>query len=250
MLASRDPIPFYTPRMPPRTLPTREGYDQWAAVYDTDGNPLIALEEPRVAALLGDVRGLSICDIGCGTGRHAIALAKQDARVTAVDFSEGMLAQARAKPDAHLVSFIHHDIATRLPLPDRSFDRVICCLVIDHVRDLDHLFREMGRLCTSDGRIVVSSMHPAMMLQGVQARFTDPATGEKVYPESVPNQLSDYVMAALRAGLRIDHLSEHMIDESIIKISPRAAPYLGWPMLLMMGLHHEPRPSGYGSLTQ
>ncbi|MBL8745681.1 MAG: class I SAM-dependent methyltransferase [Phycisphaerae bacterium] len=220
--------------MSPRILPTREGYDQWASVYDTDGNPLIALEEPRVAELLGEVRGLSICDVGCGTGRHAIALAGRGARVTAIDFSEGMLAQARSKPGAERVNFVHHDIAARLPLADASFERVICCLVVDHVRDLDHLFAEMTRVCVPGGRVIVSSMHPAMMLQGVQARFNDPVTGEKVYPESVPNQLSDYVMAAIRAGLEIDHLSEHMIDESIVRLSPRAAPYVGWPMLLMM----------------
>jgi malonyl-CoA O-methyltransferase len=220
-----------------RVIPPRQGYDQWAAVYDTDGNPLIALETPRVAELLGDVHGLTIADIGCGTGRHAIPLAARGARVTAVDFSEGMLAEARAKPGAHAVNFIHHDIVEPLPLPDASFDRVLCCLVIDHVRDLDHLFREMACLCSpSGGFIVVSSMHPAMMLRGVQARFTDPTTGEKTYPESVPHQLSDYINAAFRARLTIDHLSEHMIDESIVKISPRAAPYLGWPMLLMMRL--------------
>lgn len=220
-----------------RTLPTREGYDQWSAVYDTDGNPLIALEEPRVAELLGDVHGLTVCDIGCGTGRHAVRLAAAGARVTALDFSEGMLARARAKPGADRVTFIQHDIATTLPVNSGGFDRVICCLVLDHVRGLDHLFGEMRRLCEpTRGRIVVSVMHPAMMLQGVQARFNDPATGEKVYPESVPNQVSDYITAAIRAGLAIDHISEHMIEESIVLISPRAAPYLGWPMLLMLGL--------------
>lgn len=221
----------------PRILPTREGYDQWAAVYDTDGNPLIALEEPRVAELLGDVRGLTIADIGCGTGRHAIRLARQGASVTAIDFSEGMLAQARAKPGADRITFIHHDLATPLPLPDAAFDRVICCLVFDHVRDVAGLFAELGRVCSPAGRIIVSIMHPAMMLQGVRARFNDPVTGEKIYPESVPNQLSDYVMAALRADLVIEHMSEHMIDESIVRTSPRAVPYLGWPMLLMMRLH-------------
>lgn len=219
-----------------RTLSTREGYDLWSAVYDTDGNPLIALEEPRVAELLGDVRGLAIADIGCGTGRHAVRLAAQGARVTAVDFSDGMLARARAKAGAERVTFVQHDIAGRLPLSDRGFDRVICCLVFDHVRDVAGLFGELGRVCAPRGRIVVSIMHPAMMLQGVQARFNDPSTGEKVYPESVANQVSDYVMGALRGGLTIEHLSEHMIDESIVNISARAAPYVGWPMLLMMGL--------------
>ena len=49
-------------------LPTQAGYDRWAAIYDHDANPLQALEGPRVRELLGDVRGLTVLDLGCGTG--------------------------------------------------------------------------------------------------------------------------------------------------------------------------------------
>ena len=49
---------------------------------------------------LGDVRGRRVLDLGCGTGRHAIPLAAAGAVVTAVDFSEQMLAAARRKPGA------------------------------------------------------------------------------------------------------------------------------------------------------
>ena len=52
----------------PVILSTREGYDRWAAIYDSDGNPLVALEEPWMDRLLGDVRGLAVLDVGCGTG--------------------------------------------------------------------------------------------------------------------------------------------------------------------------------------
>jgi 2-polyprenyl-3-methyl-5-hydroxy-6-metoxy-1,4-benzoquinol methylase len=76
-------------------LPTRDGYDPWAACYDTDDNPLVALEEPRVDELLGEVCGLTVLDIGCGTGRHAIRLAARGAIVHALDFSPAMLERAR-----------------------------------------------------------------------------------------------------------------------------------------------------------
>lgn len=213
---------------------TREGYDRWSEVYDGEGNPLIALEEPVVEAMLGDVRGLTIADIGCGTGRHAVRLAAAGADVTAVDFSEGMLARARSKPGAERVKFIAHDIATRLPLADGSFDRVLCCLVLDHVVDVRGLFSELGRICKPGGFVLVTSMHPAMMLKGVQARFTDPGTGEKVRPASVANQISDYVMGALGAGLTIEAMSEHSVDAALVAKRPRAEKYLGWLMLLTM----------------
>src|SRR5262245_8338400 len=96
-------------------LPTREGYDRWAAIYDVEQNPLVVLEEPHVDQLMGDVRGLKVIDVGCGTGRHALRLAAQGAHVTAVDFSGEMLAKARAKQAAAAVRFVQHDLSHRLP---------------------------------------------------------------------------------------------------------------------------------------
>src|SRR4029079_18860568 len=84
----------------PIELPTREGYDRWAEVYDGEGNPLVEMEGPWVERLLGDVRGLAVADIGCGTGRHALRLAAAGAHVTAGGFSEGMPRRAPATPGA------------------------------------------------------------------------------------------------------------------------------------------------------
>jgi malonyl-CoA O-methyltransferase len=221
-------------------LSTREGYDRWAAVYDTDGNPLIALEEPQVDHLLGDVRGLSVLDVGCGTGRHAIRFSARGASVHALDFSNEMLEQAGRKPGAGAVSFAAHDLAQPLPFPPATFDRVVCGLVVDHIADLPGLFGEMRRVCKPSGCVVVSVMHPAMMLKGVQARFHDAQTGQEIRPASQPHALSDYVMAAVRAGFAIDHLSEHAVDEALANRLERARKYVGWPMLLVMKLSSEP----------
>lgn len=217
-------------------LPTREGYNRWAEIYDAEDNPLIVLEKPRVTELLGGVRGLRIADIGCGTGRHALRLAAEGAIVTAVDFSEGMMERARSKPGADKIRWVHHDIGKPLPLVAGEFDRVLCALVVDHVRDLEAFFRELGRICRPEGFIVVSSFHPAMMLRGVQARFVDPATGRDTRPASVANSISDYVLSAVRAELTIERMSEHAVDEDFAARSARAAKYLNWPMLLMMRL--------------
>jgi ubiquinone/menaquinone biosynthesis C-methylase UbiE len=218
-----------------RVLSTREGYDRWAASYDHDGNPLLALEEPRVDELLGDVTDLAVADVGCGTGRHALRLARRGARVTAIDFSEGMLERARAKPGSDGVRFVVHDATAPLPFASGTFDRVLNALVLEHVRDLPPFFAELGRVCKPDGSIVLSAMHPAMMLRGVTARFVDDA-GEEIRPQSYPNQISDYVMASLAAGLRLLHISEHPVDADLAAQLPRAARYVGFPMLLTMKL--------------
>ena len=225
----------------PQVVATRDGYDRWAAVYDEEDNPLVALETPHVARLLGDVAGLSILDVGCGTGRHALRLAERGARVTAIDFSTQMLEKARAKPGAQRVAFLRHDLTADLPFGDAAFDGVVCGLVTDHISDLDHLFSEMGRVCRPEGHITVSTMHPAMMLRGVQARFTDSATGRKLMVASCPHQLCDYINAVRRAGLTISWISEHAPDEALAARCPRAVPYVGWPMLLMLQLRRQVR---------
>jgi len=218
----------------PIILSTRDGYDRWSEIYDTEGNPLISLEEPAVDRLLGEVRGLDVADIGCGTGRHAVRLAERGARVVGLDFSSGMLAQARAKAPG--LDLRVHDLSQPLPLADASFDRVLCCLVMDHVADVLGLMKQLGRIRRPDGKLIVSIMHPAMMLRGIQARFRDPETGRETRPESVPNQISDYVTAALGAGLSIRHMSEHAFDAESAKAVPRAEKYIGWPMLLLFEL--------------
>jgi ubiquinone/menaquinone biosynthesis C-methylase UbiE len=217
-------------------LPIRAGYNRWAEVYDTEDNPLVLLEEQHIVPLLDGAAGQSVADVGCGTGRHALRLAAIGARVTALDYSEAMLQRARAKPGAEAVSFICHDLATPLPLDAAAFDRVLCCLVLDHIPNLANLFRELGRICRPSGFVVVSVVHPAMLLRGVQARFIDPVTGCRVRLESYPHQIANYVMAALRAGLRLDHLSEHAVDPALAARSERAQKYLGWPLLLLMRL--------------
>ena len=222
-------------------LPVRDGYNLWSEVYDTDGNPLIALEEPLVDELLGKVAGLKIADIGCGTGRHTLRLARAGAELWGVDFSDGMLGRAKTKASEakHPIQFVSHDLTQPFPFPDGFFDRVICGLVIDHIPNLESFFRELKRICSPQGFVVVSVMHPAMMLRGVQARFHDAESRREIRPESFPHSLSDYTMAATRAAFRIDHASEHAVDESLAARMPRAGRYLDWPMLFIMRLGFE-----------
>ncbi len=70
--------------------------------------------------------GDSILDVGCGTGRHAIELAKRGYRVTGVDISTGMLAEAQKAALAAnvVVEWIRSD-ATQFQTT-RQFDAVIC----------------------------------------------------------------------------------------------------------------------------
>jgi malonyl-CoA O-methyltransferase len=212
----------------------REGYDRWAAVYDHDANPLQALEEPVVRSAIGDPRSLAVLDLGCGTGRHALWLAERGAMVTAVDFSEGMLAEARRKPEGENVQFICHDLHGDLPFADGEFDLLVSGLVLEHLQELASFFAEARRVLKPSGRAVISAMHPAMFLRGSQARFTDPATGELVLPGSVPHSVGEFVMSALRAGFELTNIIEASPDAEFAARYSRAEKYIGWPMLVVM----------------
>lgn len=221
----------------------RDGYDRWAPVYDHDGNPLPALEEPHVRRALGDVRGCRVLDLGCGTGRHTAWLAGAGAHVTAADFSEKMLERARRKVRRTDVRFVVHDLHEPLPFGDASFDGVVSGLVLEHLRDLDGFFREARRVLTLRGRAVVSAMHPAMFLRESRARFTDPQTGEVVAPGSVPHGLGDFVMATVRAGLALTDVGEYAPNAVFVRQYPRAASYEGWPMLVVLAMEASTRPT-------
>jgi ubiquinone/menaquinone biosynthesis C-methylase UbiE len=214
----------------------REGYDRWARVYDHDANPLIGLEDPAVREAAGEVRGLTALDLGCGTGRHAVWMAAAGAIVTAVDFSAGMLAEARRKPGAEAVRFLACDLHDPLPIRRGAFDLVVSGLVLEHIGDLAAFFGEARRVLRSGGRAVISAMHPAMFLRGAQARFTDPESGEIVRPGSVPHQVADFVGAAERAGFTVEGLGEFTADTAFASRYPRAEKYVGWPMLVVMRL--------------
>jgi SAM-dependent methyltransferase len=134
-----------------------------------------------------------------------------------------MLAEARGKPGAEAIRFVAHDLHEPLPFPAAVFDLVVSGLVLEHLGDLAAFFGEVRRMLRPGGRGVVSAMHPAMLLRGSQARFTDPASGEVIQPGSYPHQLGDFVMAAVRAGLGLEGIEERAADAEFATASRAAS---------------------------
>ena len=81
-----------------------------------------------------------------------------------------------------------------------------------------------------------AQLKPAMYLRGVQARFTDPGSGEVVPVGSFPHTLGELVMAAVSAGFTLDGVGEYAPDAGFAARCPRAEKYVGWPMLVILRL--------------
>jgi len=104
-----------------------EFFDQEAPAYDENVFTKNTLAEVDfLIDVLGLERGMAVLDVGCGTGRHAVELARRGYHVTGVDVSAGMLAEARRRAEGAGVDvrWIEAD-AQRFSLPD-AFDAVIC----------------------------------------------------------------------------------------------------------------------------
>jgi SAM-dependent methyltransferase len=78
-------------------------YDQFSSDYDRFVNweRRLANELPFVEAQLDEMKAQRVLDAACGTGRHAIALAKRGYSVVGVDPSRGMIERARQAAEGH-----------------------------------------------------------------------------------------------------------------------------------------------------
>lgn len=121
----------------------------------------------RDVQLLGRTRGRSILEVGAGAGQCSRWLAEQGAKATAVDFSPGMLEQARrlqsehpASPGATPPEFVEAD-ARHLPFAAGTFDIAFSAYgALPFVQDAQSVMAEVARVLRPGGRFVFSVTHP------------------------------------------------------------------------------------------
>jgi len=216
----------------PTIVSTEEGYDRWSEIYDTNKNPLTALDElVFFNHFPNSISDLHIADLGCGTGRVSNMLAKKGALVTGIDGSAGMLTKARNQSQ-DTITYQHHNFDAPLPFQNHSFDHVVSCLVLEHLPDLKLFFSEANRICKSGGLVYLTGMHPGMMLKGNEANFTDPVTGDEVRPKGYAHEMADFVNAIQHSGLKLDEMREYNGTTELAADYPKANKYLNWPMLV------------------
>lgn len=174
------------------------------------GRLLATDQEAVIASFLDPIPGRTILDVGTGTGRAAIALARRGGIVTGVDASREMLAMARTRAaDAGVSAVFAEADAHGLAFDDRSFDAVICLRVLMHTPDWR---QSLGELCrVSRDRVVFDypALASAALMQSVARRVAHRA-GARVEAYRVFSDRS--VRDVLRAnGFRIRHLHRQFV---------------------------------------
>ncbi len=199
------------------------GYSRLArSVEGLDGAP----EWPALRAMLPELRGLRVLDLGCGFGwfcrwaRHNGA-----ANVVGIDLSEKMLQRARATTHDAAIAYTQADLE-HLELAAGSFDLVYSSLAFHYVENLNALMSQIHRALVSGGSLVFSVEHPIYTAPG-DPKWSAHAAGHRTWPvdryldegprstdwlaKGVIKQhrtIATYINMLLAQGFSIAHLEE------------------------------------------
>ena len=226
-----------------------EGYAQLPrSVQGLDGAP----EWPALKAMLPDLTGTSVIDLGCGYGwfcRVARELGACD--VTGVDISEKMLARAAELTDDTQIHYQRSDLES-LQLRENSLDLVYSSLALHYLPELDALFARVQRALKPGGSLVFSMEHPIYTCATRQGWLTDD-NGERCWGvnhyqdegKRVSNWLAEGVIkyhrtlgttlnALIKAGLTISEVNEWGPTQTQVDAWPALAEEAERPMLVLI----------------
>jgi ubiquinone/menaquinone biosynthesis C-methylase UbiE len=188
-------------------MDTRQAYNTWASQYDTNDNKTRDLEGRTLRECLAGISFDRCLEIGCGTGKNTEWLMEKAQQVTAVDLSEEMLAKSRGKIHSGRVQFRQADINGDWIFRDGLYGLVSFSLVLEHIEELDHVFRETSRSLLPGGYVYIGELHPFKQYSGSKARF-DTEAGRQIV-ECFTHHLSDFTGAAKTHGLAPVSITEY-----------------------------------------
>jgi len=177
-----------------------EFFDGHAPVYMD--NPFTTNTVKEVDFIIEELKlqpGCSILDMGCGTGRHSVELARRGYQVTGVDISAGMLAEAEktARKASVEVTWIHSD-ATKFTSTS-LFDAALCLcegafgLLGTDDDPLEHdlsILRNISAALKPGARLIMTVLNGCRMVrqhtqEDVEKSEFDPVTMVEIHPVEI-----------------------------------------------------------------
>jgi len=191
----------------------QQAYNNWAVQYDTNENKTRDLEAAVLRTVLSGIRFSTCLEIGCGTGKNTVWLAeKTNGCVTAVDFSEAMLAKAREKVNSFGVSFYQADILEPWAFRERLYELVTFSLVLEHIEHPEPVLQKAAASLHPGGYVYIGELHPFKQYSGSKARF-DTAEGRQVV-QCYTHHISDFTRAARQCGLAVVLIEEYFDQDN------------------------------------
>ncbi len=137
-----------------RTLPDTEGENYWFQRH------LVAYR-----ALLSEVAGARVLDLGCGEGYGADLLADSAAEVVALDLAPEAIYHARLKYHRPNLCFDYGDVYA-LPYGDGSFDAVVSLQVLEHLHEPNRYMQEIVRVLRPGGKACLATPNRLIISPG------------------------------------------------------------------------------------
>src|SRR6202030_4568597 len=141
------------------SLSPREGYRRWARSYDTDPNPVLALEKRYLEPMIAEAKGMDVVDLGCGTGRW-LQILKDTApgSLLGIDSSPEMLRQARRK--LHGAARLVHADGSGVSLAPASADLVLASFLLSYMEDAQGLLSNARAALRENASLFLTDVHP------------------------------------------------------------------------------------------
>lgn len=216
-------------------------YENFKGLRSDEINFNDVIETPIITAMLPDLKGKKILDIGCGMGQHAMQYSKAGAEsVLGIDISEKMLGFARANNSADNITYRRLAFEDLEQIDDR-FDVVTSSLAFDYSEDFGLLLKKIYTLLNDGGHLVFSMSHPiSTAYDGVYDRYTRTEKGERLYAnlhnygiegerhfkwvvddyEVYHRKISTLINCIASAGFVIEECQESTVPEEILKEHP------------------------------
>lgn len=146
-------------------------YERWSAILSANG---IRYWHQLAVEQLALRPGLTVLDVGCGTGQVTREMARRmggQGEVTGLDPSTAMLQVARetpVNPDSAPIVW-QEGVGEALPFPDRHFDRVTAQFSIRNMHDWRQGLSEMVRVLKPGGRLVILELVQPLSALGALA---------------------------------------------------------------------------------
>ncbi|MFM6995165.1 MAG: class I SAM-dependent DNA methyltransferase [Sediminibacterium sp.] len=188
-----------------------KAYDSWATQYDTNENKTRDLEALSLKKILQGKTFKHCLEIGCGTGKNTTWLLTICDQITAIDLSEGMLNRAKEKIQSDRVDFNLANITFEWTFAKHSYDLVTFSLMLEHIEDLNAIFKQLSMVTSSGSLIYIGELHPFKQYTGSKARFETEAGTQVV--TCFNHHVSDFTKAAIANGFKLIQLEEQFDDE-------------------------------------